>query len=162
MTRSRPRAWLVPAALFGLVAGCKDLEPIPPDDAPSTGAIPALAPEAVCEGFQAVGDRVEDRSTGLVWDRFVVLSLVTHAEAVAQCEAQGARLPTRQELAALRRPGRGDPCQLPACPFRGDRCATLQCGTAIGDTDTHWGIAFSGGAELVLRADQPEAVICVR
>ena len=91
-----------------------------------------------------------------------MLTLLTHAEAVAQCEAQSARLPTRQELAALRRPGTTDPCQLPACPFRGDRCATLQCGTAIGDTDTHWGIAFSGGGELVLAADQPESVLCVR
>jgi hypothetical protein len=148
-------AWVLVLAL----PACKDLEPLPPDDATPTVQLTA---EATCEGFEAIGDSVRDRSTGLVWDRHVALTTTSYDEARMSCEAKGARLPTRQELAALRRPGSGDPCQLPACPFRGDRCATLACGTPVAGTDGHWGIAFSGGGEILLGVNEAEAVLCVR
>jgi len=73
-------------------------------------------------------------------------------------------LPTRQELLDLRKPAvdAGDACQLPACPFRGDRCATLQCGSSVPGTDARWGVAFSGGSLVMVAAGQAEALVCVR
>jgi len=148
-------AWTLLLAL----PACKDLEPIPPDPAaPSV----TIATEASCEGFDAVGDAVLDRGTGLVWDRYVTLGTTSYDDARSACEGRGARLPSRQELAALRRPASGDPCQLPSCPFRGDRCATLACGTPVPGTEGHWGVAFSGGGEILLGPSEAEAVICVR
>ncbi len=156
----RPPWWRLAALL--LAASCEDTErPV--------GATPpymedpdiSVAPEALaCPGFELQGDRVKDLSTGLVWDRFVALSLRTHDEAARLCADRGGRLPTRPELMALRAPG--DACQLPACPFLGDRCATLQCGTAIAGTDAHWGVAFSGGALVMVPGGGAEALLCVR
>lgn len=155
----RPPPWRLAALL--LAASCEDTEtparPTPQQPEPPA----AVAHEALtCEGFELQGDLVKDLSTGLVWDRFVELSLRTHDEAARLCAARGGRLPTRAELMALRAPG--DACQLPACPFLGDRCATLQCGTAIAGTDAHWGVAFSGGSLVMVPGAGAEALLCVR
>ncbi len=141
-----------------VLAACGDDEVVSP--------VPVGAPvgEPACEGFELHGDTARDLETGLIWDRFVELGAATAEQADAACATKGARLPTRQELLALRRPGAesGDACQLPACPFRGDRCATLQCGSAVPGTDARWGVAFSGGALVMVPAGQAEAMVCVR
>jgi hypothetical protein len=142
-------------ACAGLLWGCN--RPLR-EDPPDAGVPPA---EQRCEGFQQVGaEEAVDLSTGLRWDTYAELTLLTHEEAAARCEARGKRLPTRQELVALRRPA-PDGCALPACPFRGDRCATIQCGSKIPGTSDHWGVAFSGGGLVGIPAGQPEVVLCV-
>ncbi len=125
---------------------------------------PGLPPaaEETCADFELSADTARDRRTGLVWDRVVFHDFATHTTAEEICAAKGARLPTRAELTALRTVSSDDACQLPACPFRGDRCATIQCGTPIAGTDAHWGVAFSGGAEVMVGKENAEALLCVR
>ena len=160
MTPNRPvtsrRVALGLAALSLVLAfGCGDDTTLDPPDG---GALPATAS---CEGYRLVGaEEAVDLATGLRWDTFAELSLLTHEEATARCQARGKRLPTREELLAMRREA-ADPCQLPACPFRGDRCATIQCGSPIPGTDAHWGVAFVGGALVSVPAGQPEVALCV-
>ena len=120
------------------------------------------APALECEGFEFQGSLVKDLSTGLIWDRFVQQSFATHDEAADICAQRGARLPTRVELLALRNREEGDACQLPACPFSGARCLTIQCGSLIPGSDAHWGVAMSGGALVSVPSGQAEALLCVR
>ncbi len=115
----------------------------------------------VCEGYEIQGELVTDLSTGLIWDRFVQQSFMTHDEAAGFCEQKGARLPARADL-ALRNRQEGDACQLPACPFYGARCLTIQCGSQIPGSDAHWGVAMSGGALVAVPSGQAEALLCVR
>jgi hypothetical protein len=150
MTPSRA---LAAAAL--VLAGCSHASEAEP------AATPAEVP-AECAGFDVRAELVTDLSTGLVWDRFVELALHTHDEATAICAARGARLPTRAELLALRVTDAPDGCQLPACAFRGDRCAILQCGTSVPGVDAHWGVAFSGGSLVMVPGDGAQGLVCVR
>jgi hypothetical protein len=55
-----------------------------------------------------------------------------------------------------------DGCQLPACAFRGDRCAVLQCGSSVPGVDAHWGVAFSGGSLVMVGAGEAQGLVCVR
>lgn len=126
--------------------------------APSGGA----DAETPCEGFELGAEEVKDLATGLVWDRFVNLAVHTHEEAEALCAERGARLPTRAELLALRVAETPDGCQLPACAFRGDRCAVLQCGSSVPGVDAHWGVAFSGGSLVMVGAGEAQGLVCVR
>lgn len=150
---SRWTAWLVVGCLL---SACEDDD----ETAPVVGPPPIAEP--ACEGFELHGETARDVRTGLEWDRTVELSFSTAESADAVCAARGARLPTRQELLDLRAPSADDACQLPSCPFRGDRCATLQCGSSVPGTDARWGIAFSGGALVMVPAGQAEALVCVR
>lgn len=135
--------------IFG-VLGCVD----------NTTAPPAL--EVLCENFVIQGEVVQDTRTGLVWDRFVQQSFHTHDEATAICAAKGARLPTRAELLELRQQEPDDACQLSSCGFYGARCLTIQCGSEIPGTDSHWGVAMSGGSLVAVPQGQAEALLCVR
>ncbi len=145
------------ATLLTLGAACSD------DESETADEVPWPVQEPACEGFELLGAEARDLRTGLVWDRLVRLSFATHEEASASCAARGARLPTREELLALRQPQGGDACQLPSCPFQGDRCATLQCGSLVpGSDDDHWGVTFSGGSLVLVPSGQPQSMICVR
>ena len=123
---------------------------------------PASSAVLECDGYAFQGPLVKDLATGLVWDRVVQQSFLTHEEAVDFCAQKGARLPTRRELLDLRSRQEGDACQLPACPFSGARCLTIQCGSKIPGSDEHWGVAMSGGALVAVPAGQAEALLCVR
>lgn len=123
--------------------------------------IPSV-PEASCENFVIQGELVQDTRTGLVWDRFVQQSFHTHDEASAICAQKGARLPTRAELLALRQQDADDACQLSSCGFYGARCLTIQCGSEISGTDSHWGVAMAGGSLVQVPQGQAEALLCVR
>lgn len=145
------RATLVALAL-GLVLACDNSE-LPEAPQPAT--------LQTCEGFAVeTADEATDLRTGLRWDTFAELTFLTNEEATARCASRGKRLPTKDELLALRKDAT-DPCQLPACPFRGDRCATIQCGSAIAGADAHWGVAFLGGALVNVPNGQPEVALCV-
>lgn len=125
--------------------------------------VPVAGDAIPCPGWEAQGDLVVDPRTALAWDGFVVQSFFTHEQAAEACAAKGARLPTRAELLALRTPSDTDACLLPACAFRGARCLTIQCGSAIPGSDgDHWGVAMSGGALVAVPAGQAEAMLCVR
>lgn len=155
------RWWTVPASL-GLVGLFAYSAACAVDSEPEFSSSDASQP-ASCPGFEAAGaDEATDLRTGLRWETFVELSLLTHQQASERCAARGARLPTREEVLGLRSAGSTDGCMLPACPFRGDRCATVQCGSAVPGTDAHWGVTFTGGALVMVPAGQPEVSLCVR
>jgi len=145
-------AWLLP-----LVA----VPPTACDNSPIE--FPQPQPLPTCEGFDVhSGDEATDLATGLRWDTFVELRVLTHVQAKERCAARGKRLPTLAEVSALRRtPAEGDPCGLPACPFQGDRCAIVQCGSEIAGTTAHWGVAFLGDGVVGVPADRPEVSLCV-
>lgn len=119
-------------------------------------------PTSSCGPLVAEGSWVRDTRTGLLWEQYVDTRQRSQAEAAARCTSLGARLPTRKEVEALRLPRDGDPCQLPACAFRGARCGTIQCGSSVGATDLHWGVAMGSGALVGLAAKQPSGSLCVR
>ena len=139
------------------LAGCSEgsaSEPEPSD--------PAWTTESDCQDFAIQGDLVMDRRTGLQWDRTVWLTRMTYEEASAYCAAKAARLPSRPEVLALRTAEAQEGCLLSRCAFRGDRCATIQCGTQVPGVDARWGVAFSGGALVLVPDGTAEAVLCVR
>lgn len=121
-----------------------------------------LEPKSACGPLEAEGSWVRDSRSGLYWEAYVDSRQLTQVEAAARCASLGARLPTRKEVEALRLPRDSDPCQLPACAFRGARCGTIQCGTGVGPTELHWGVAMGSGALVGIAADQPAGSLCVR
>ncbi len=155
------RWWTVPASLvlvglFAYSAACAV------DSEPEFTSVDAPL-QVPCAGFEAASaDEATDLRTGLRWETFLELSLLTHEQASERCAARGARLPTREEVLGLRSSDSPDGCQLPACPFRGDRCATVQCGSTVPGTNDHWGVSFTGGALVMVPAGQPEVSVCVR
>lgn len=125
-------------------------------------AVATIGGEASCPGWQFEGVWVRDLRTGLLWERYVELQGADHKAAQARCSERGARLPTRKEVEALRAPSAGDACQLPACAFRGARCAVIQCGSGIGTSTMHWGVAMGSGGLVSVGADEQQGVLCVR
>jgi hypothetical protein len=123
---------------------------------------PAFKAEGACPNFELEGELARDTRTGLIWDRFVAHTTKTHEEAEATCAERGARLPTRAETLALRADSTEDGCLLPSCAFKGDRCATIQCGSEVPGFSAHWGVAFSGGGLVMVPAGAAEALLCVR
>jgi hypothetical protein len=115
-----------------------------------------------CDQLVAEGAWVRDLRSGLLWESFVQAAQLTHGEAQSRCQAMGARLPTRKEVEALRTPQAGDACQLPACAFRGARCGTIQCGSSIGISGQHWGVAMGGGGLVGIAAGEARGSVCVK
>ena len=141
-------AWLATLLAAGLPAGCEDQE--------------STAKVSPCDKLVAEGAWVRDLRSGLLWESFVQAAQLTHSQALSRCEAMGARLPTRKEVEALRTPQDNDACQLPACAFRGARCGTIQCGSSIGTSGQHWGVAMGGGGLVGIAAGEARGSLCVK